>query len=158
MKEKETWKQTMTEIKDEPSCARAEDLVSYLYGEADETASQSFLAHARRCASCRAELAEFGNVRASIAEWRSEALGAPAQVLPASSSVVVEPASHQARARSALAALREFFTLSPLWLRAATAALGIVFCALVALAVAHYLEQPKIVTVERVVQAQPSES
>jgi hypothetical protein len=160
MKEKETWEQRMTEINDEPHCARAEDLVSYLYGEADEAASESFLAHTRHCASCRMELAAFGNVRASIGEWRGQALGVPAQAaVPASNALIAQPNSNApARARSALAALREFFALSPAWMRAATAALGLVFCALVALAVAHYLEQPKIVTVEKSVQAQASES
>ena len=158
MKETGTWEKTMTELKDERACARAEDLVAYLYGEADEAASQSFLAHASGCASCRTELAAFGDVRASIGEWRNQALGAPAQAaMPKSSSVIAHPASNApARARSAMAAIREFFTLSPVWLRAATAAFGIIFCALAALAVAHYLEQPKIVNVEKVAPAQPS--
>lgn len=160
MKEQEAWEQTMAELKDERACARAEDMVSYLYGEADEAASQSFLAHTSRCASCRTELAAFGSVRANIGEWRSQALSAPAQAdMRASSSVIALPDSNaQARARSAMAAIREFFTLSPVWMRAATAAFGILFCALVALAVAHYLEQPKIVTVEKVAPAQPSTS
>ena len=98
-------------------------------------------------------------MRASIGEWRTQALGAPlSTITTASSPVIIGPAVIAPdRKRSALAALREFFTLAPAWMRAATAALGIVFCALVALTIAQYLEQPKTVTVEKVVTVKPSE-
>lgn len=160
MKEKETWEKSMTGIGDTRACSRALDLVAYLYGEADEAAARDFLSHTERCTSCQTELAAFGQVRVSIGEWREQALGSKASTVMATSSAVnVEPASVVApspRQRSAIAAIREFFTLSPVWMRAATAAFGVVFCALVALAVAHYLEQPKTATAERVVPVQPS--
>lgn len=149
----------MMEIDDLPSCARAEDLVTYLYGEADAVAAQNFEAHTQRCASCRSELAQFRQVRSSVGEWREQALGSHAlETIETSSPVIVEQVGDAIQGRrSALAAIREFFSLSPVWLRAATAAMGIVFCALIALAVVHHFEQPQTISVERVVQVQPSE-
>lgn len=159
MKEKETRGESMTGISDAPTCSRAEELVAYLYGEADEATARDFLLHIKRCDSCQTELTAFGHVRASINEWREQALGSTvstATATSAASNFAQASVAAPARQRSAIAAIREFFTLSPVWMRAATAALGVVFCALVALAIAHYLEQPKTVTVERVVQVQPS--
>jgi anti-sigma factor RsiW len=69
MKERGTWEKEMTGIDNHIACARAEDLVSYLYGEADEAAALAFEQHAQHCASCRTELAEFRQVRVSIGEW-----------------------------------------------------------------------------------------
>lgn len=161
MKDKETWEMMSGAVDSPPasSCARAQDLAAYLYGEADEAAAHDFEAHTQHCASCLRELAEFKQVRSGISEWRTQALGTLASTLTATSSPVVAGPSGVApeRKRSALAALREFFTLSPAWMRAATAALGIVFCALVALTVAHYFAQPKTVTVEKIVTVTPSE-
>lgn len=160
MRDKEIRERTRDAVESMPtSCARAEDLVAYLYGEADEAAAQDFEAHAQHCASCVRELAQFKQVRSSINEWRTQALGATASTVTAASSpVVARPIDiAPARKRSAMAALREFFTLSPAWMRASTAALGIVFCALVALTIAHYSEQPKTVTVEKIIQVKPSE-
>lgn len=120
-------------------CARADDLVAYLYREVNESEAQNFEAHLQRCGSCQTELLAFGQVRGSINEWRQAtlgSLGAPAleaQHAPALSSV---GATH-GRARSAISALREFFTLSPMWMRAATATMSLCVCALVVLAIAH---------------------
>jgi hypothetical protein len=160
MKEKETREIAMTEFDGTPSCARAEDLVSYLYGEADAAAARSFEAHMQHCDSCQTELSEFGQVRTSIGEWRGQALGSLPSTATATSSPVIAAPVRPApeRQRSALVAIREFFSLSPLWMRAATATLAVVFCALVALAVAHYFEQPKTITVERLVPAKPSQA
>lgn len=120
-------------------CARADDLVAYLYREANESEAKDFEAHLQHCGSCRTELLAFGQVRGSINEWRQAtlgSLGAPAleaQHAPALSRV----GATKERKRSAISALREFFTLSPMWMRAATATLSVCVCALVALAVAH---------------------
>lgn len=158
MNEKETWE--MTETTNGGACDRTEDLVSYLYGEADTATAVSFEAHMQSCASCRTELAAFGQLRTSIGDWRSHALGSALSTeTTASASLIASPARPASeRKPSALAAIREFFSLSPVWMRAATAALGVVFCALVALTIAHYMEQPKTVTVERIVQVKPSEA
>jgi Putative zinc-finger len=131
-------------------CARAEDLVAYLYNEATRDEAKDFETHLHECASCRTELATFGNVREAMGEWREQALGSlaspafEADATQAFASVVVP-----ARRRLALVALREFFTLSPAWMRAATAALALVFCALAAIAVAYFVRQPQTVIVEK---------
>lgn len=158
MKEKEMWEKMTNEVDPKPSCARVEDLMAYLYGEADEAEAVSFAAHTQHCASCRKELAEFKQVRVAIGEWRAQALGAPASTATAANSPVINGPINAAleRKRSALAALREFFTLSPAWMRAGVAALGLIFCALVALTVAQYLTQPKTVIVEKIVTVRPS--
>jgi len=76
-------------------------------------------------------------VRAGLGAWRAEALGsvpslnieealAPSTVLPAA------PRKHSARV-----ALREFFSLSPLWLRAGACAATLAVCALAALTLAR---------------------
>jgi hypothetical protein len=159
MKEEERLEQTMTNVDAAPSCARAGDLVAYLYGEADDAARRSFESHACHCDSCENELAAFGQVRASIGEWREQALGSlPSTVATKSAPVIVEPVrANDVRERSALAALREFFSLSPAWMRAATVTMGVVFCALVVLTIAHYRQQPKVVVVEKTAPAQSIE-
>lgn len=147
------------------ACARAADLVAYLYGESGPAEAQAFRLHLNACAHCRGELAAFGEVRARVGAWREEALsGAPALGLsgafaseaapsatpvgfasptPAHASVVTKAdapstsLSSAARARSARAALREFFALSPFWLRGATAAALLAFVGLAALTLAR---------------------
>ena len=117
-------------------CARADDLVDYLYGEASQPEAKDFEAHAKHCDSCRTELAAFGQVRGSIREWRQLVLGSPA--LEASAVSFSKRSSvTPSRRRSALAALREFFALSPVWMRAATALASVSICALVVMAIAQ---------------------
>jgi anti-sigma factor RsiW len=129
-------------------CSRAGDLVSYLYGEAAPGEAKDFEAHMRSCDSCRAELATFGDVREAVGVWRQQALGSfatPAFAAGAAQSAV--PNVARKRVRSAAAALREFFTLSPSWMRAATAAAALLFCALSVIAVAYFLQKPQTVVV-----------
>lgn len=120
-------------------CARADDLIAYLYREANENEAKDFEAHLQHCGSCRSELLAFGQVRGSINQWRQAtlgSLGAPAleaQSVPALTGAGVT----HGRGRSAISALREFFTLSPMWMRAATATVAVCVCALAALAIAH---------------------
>src|SRR5215813_8619517 len=105
-----------------PTCERAEDLVSVLYGEANEHEKRDFEVHLQQCAGCRAEFAALAQVRESIGEWRDEALGG----FVSSSAVLHER-------KSAMAALRQFFNLSPLWMKGAVGFAVVVFCVLVAL-------------------------
>lgn len=118
-------------------CERGEELVAYLYGEATKEEAGLFRRHLEACAVCREELVALGGVRAGLGAWRAEALGtvpslnieealAPSTVLPAAS-----------RKRSARAALREFFSLSPLWLRAGAFAATLAVCTLAALTLAR---------------------
>src|SRR5215203_5605353 len=109
-------KRTDAEATTPRGCERGEELVAYLYGEATKEEAGLFRRHFEACAVCREELAALGGVRADFGAWRAEALGtvpslnieealAPASVIPAAP-----------RKRSARAALREFFSVSPLWL------------------------------------------
>ena len=115
----------MNERQNSPGCERASDLIAFLYGEADERETRDFQLHLQQCSICREEVAAFGVVRESITAWRDEALA----------GFVSTPVATQPRTKSALAALRQFFDLSPLWLKGATALAAVAFCALAGLAV-----------------------
>jgi hypothetical protein len=137
------------------SCARAEDLVAYLYEEATADEARDFESHLRRCAACRTELAAFGGVREAIGDWRQQALGPLAHTAaePDASLPIHAAETPQRRPASALAALREFFALSTVWVRAASVAAAFAFCALVVIAVAHFVEQPRTVVVKEQIKA-----
>jgi hypothetical protein len=64
-------------------------------------------------------------VRESITEWRDEALA----------GFVSTPVTTKTKKKSALAALRQFFDLSPLWLKGATAFAILTFCLLLGIVV-----------------------
>src|SRR5258708_5450197 len=121
-------------------CERADELVSFLYGELSEGELRQFEHHLHQCEQCTAEFSAFGQIRNSIASWRSESLG-----------VISAPASVSAASKarpSALAAIREFFTLSPLWMKGATAFAALLFCACAMLALAYLKgRQPTIAAV-----------
>ena len=131
-------------------CNRGEELVAYLYGEATRAESRDFEGHLRQCASCHAELTAFGSVREAVGDWRSHALGPlTSPALEADAPQTFAPAP----SRSAIAALREFFTLSPAWLRATTAALALLFCGLSVVAVLSLVRGPQTVVVEKPVNS-----
>jgi Putative zinc-finger len=136
----------MNETTNTNHCERAVELVAYFYNEATPAERESFDAHLARCGACRDELGAFAGVREAVGHWRAEILNAA----PAHTSFGTAPAPETTTARSeqeraasrstrsassALAALRQFFTLSPVWLRAGTVAAALVVCALAALAV-----------------------
>ncbi len=109
-------------MKETPDCERASDLIAFLYNEADERERRDFQLHLNECSTCREEVASFGVVRESITAWRDEALA----------GFVSQPVT--TNRKSALAALRQFFDLSPLWLKGATAFAVVAFCVLAAIA------------------------
>lgn len=113
----------MNEVQNSPGCERAPDLIAFLYGEAGEHETRDFRLHLQQCKSCREEVASFGDVRESITAWRDEALA----------GFVSTPVTAQPKTKSALAALRQFFDLSPLWLKGATALAAVAFCVLAGL-------------------------
>jgi hypothetical protein len=126
----------MNKIQETNPCGRGEQLVGYLYGEATQTERAGFEQHLSRCAACRDELAAFTQVRESVGEWRAEVLthapgGVASDLMTATAPPTfnVEPAR-----RSAWDALREFFALSPAWLRFGSVAAILAVCALAALA------------------------
>jgi anti-sigma factor RsiW len=120
-------------------CERADELVSVLYGEATEREQRDFELHLKQCENCRVEFASFAQVREAIGEWRDEALTGFV-----SSPVVAAPPR-----KSAIAALRQFFDLSPLWMKGAVGFAVVVFCVLVVLALARLQpanEIPRVAT------------
>ena len=127
----------MREIQESNDCGRAEGLVGYLYGEATADERAGFEQHLAACAGCRDELAAFGQVRTAVGEWRAEVWRtAPALTLSEVTGRMGHTAFRPAPPpRSARAALREFFALSPAWLRVSTAAAALLLCALAALTV-----------------------
>lgn len=127
----------MKEMDLSSTCERADDLVSVLYGEASDGERRDFELHMKQCGSCRKEFAAFAQVRESVGEWRDEALSG---FVPANAAAV--PVR-----KSALAAWRQFFDLSPLWLKGAVGFAAVVFCVLAALAVVRFTSTVAPVTV-----------
>jgi len=126
----------MKERDHSPTCERAADLITFIYNEADEREAQDFELHLRECISCREEAASFGVVRESITTWRDEALA----------GFVSTPVTTTTNRKSALAALRQFFDLSPLWLKGATAFALLVFCLLVGVVIFRNRERQVLLT------------
>jgi len=110
----------MNERNNSPGCERASDLIAFVYNETNESETREFELHLKECRACREEVASFGVVRESITAWRDEAL----------SGFVSTPVPATPARKSAIAALRQFFDLSPLWLKGATAFAIVAFCAL----------------------------
>ena len=127
-----------------PICHRAEDLVTYLYGEATIEEARDFDVHMQQCDACRAEFNVFNQVHESIVTWRNEALGPIASPVRAREDIsdvapeIVKPG----RRLPAIAALREFFNVSPIWLRGATAFAGLLLVVLLVFAVSKLRQQP----------------
>jgi hypothetical protein len=125
-----------------PNCERENDLIAFLYGELNDTEARTFQSHMRDCASCNAELAAFKEIRESVVAWRNESLGG-VMSYPITKSVV-NSADHEKP--SALAALREFFNLSPLWMKGALAFASVLFCLFAVLAIARLRDKPPATT------------
>ncbi len=136
-----------------PNCGRENDLIAFLYGELNDVESRTFQRHMNDCAACNTELAGFRTVRESVVEWRNESLAG------VSSPQITEPAVTRAGLGkpSAPAALREFFNLSPLWMKGAVAFASILFCLFAGLAIARLRETPPAVIVANPVNNAPSE-
>ena len=121
-------------------CERAEDLVAFLYAELSDIEARKFERHMRECASCKTELASFGALHSSIVAWRDASLGTSTAVARENA---IAPTAQQRRERpSALAALREFFRLSPIWMKGATVFASVLLCVLAALAVVNMVKKP----------------
>ena len=151
----------MRTMNERPVCHRSEDLVTYLYNEASAADARDFAEHVEACEACHAELAVFNQVHESILLWRNEALGAAfGPALQAAPVLAEENDSRQfvrhPRKLPALAALREFFNVSPLWLRGATAIAALLLCVLGALAVSRLWQKPKQVTINQAPNSEAS--
>ena len=122
-----------------PNCGREIDLISFLYGELNESETRAFERHLHECATCETEFASFGGVRELVVGWRNKSLGSVGLTSPVTNSsptraVEVRP--------SAMAALREFFNLSPLWMKGAVAFAAILLCVFGGLALARLGDKP----------------
>lgn len=82
-------------------CGRKEDLVTYLYGEANATDRASFERHLDGCEECRNGLTAFGRVRRDLGAWQLGQLARQEIVLR----------------RSRLDLLRELVGMFPGWVR-----------------------------------------
>lgn len=134
----------MRNTNERPVCHRAEDLVTYLYGEASEVDSRDFADHLQHCDACRVEFGIFQQVHDSILVWRNEALGStfsPAAVV-SETTVDSDRFVQHKRKLSAFEALREFFSVSPLWLRGATALAALLLCVFGVLAISRLWSKP----------------
>lgn len=84
-------------------CGCKEDLVAYLYDEANSTERASFERHLDDCGSCRNELTAFGRVRDELSAWQ----------------VGFAPRAEVVLQRSKLDLLRELIGMFPTWVRGA---------------------------------------
>ncbi len=103
------------------SCAVAEQIISYLYGETNPTERVALEAHLQDCSTCADEFANFGTVRSAVQEWRDVEftnLETPRFEIQTDYS---DKATVHSNYQVWLAKLREFFTRPVL----ATAALAI---------------------------------
>ena len=140
MRKDTVWEKKMSETQNR-ICAGNEDLVVYLYGEGDEKERLGFQNHLADCATCSADLSAFGGVHDRLVAWRDEALNPG--VVNASRTVNTLDTMRSAPNRSALNALREFFTLSPIWLRGATAFASLLFVTLLIVTAMRLFQPPE---------------
>jgi anti-sigma factor RsiW len=121
-----------------PGCERENDLIAFLYGELDPGERTAFRGHLQDCRSCSLEFAEFTNIRESVVAWRNEAL-----VGVTSPAIQASPILRTGRSGpTALTALREFFNLSPLWMKGAVVFVSLLFCLFAVLAAARLRKTP----------------
>ena len=125
-----------------PTCDRGNDLIAFLYGESDEREARDFERHLRSCARCGLELSSFREIRESIGVWRQDSLAVLPELAAHGTQAAALRTSESVRP-SALAAIRAFFDLSPLWMKGAVAFASILFCVVAALAMFRLMEKPE---------------
>ena len=117
----------MKEVTNAPACEYSNDLISFVYSELSDKESQQFKLHLNTCRQCTAELDSFGEMRDAIGTWKYQSLAGVTLIEEAHE---VRPA----RKKSAVAAVREFFDLSPLWMKGAVGLATVLFCVLAVIA------------------------
>jgi anti-sigma factor RsiW len=118
----------MKEVNDAPTCEYSNELISFVYSELTDKESQQFKLHLNSCRQCSAELDSFGEMRDAIGAWKYQSLA------PVLSTDQEAHDLRPARKKSAAAALREFFDLSPLWMKGAVGLATVLFCVLAVIA------------------------
>ena len=117
-------------------CERCDDLISFLYDELGDREVRHFEQHLASCDSCRTQLEGFREVRSNVVAWRDQSLGMA--VLPGRANLGIR----QTEKPSALTAIRQFLTLSPLWLKGAVTLASILFFAVIAFLVMSLNSKP----------------
>jgi hypothetical protein len=120
--------------------------MAFLYGELDEHARHDFERHLLNCGDCASNLGAFKQIRSSLVAWRQESLGGVVATSLASSRPVGQ--SSDFSKPSAIAAIRQFLALSPLWMKRSIAFAAVLFCVVSVLAFAHLFENSKPVVSE----------
>lgn len=136
-------------------CERADALLAYLYGETTEAETAQFATHLQSCDACQTEATTLGAIRTQLSDlrdgslahaWRaathkqtfaerlSPAFTAASLPAPVAATRLTSQTNDARSARAAFAALRDFFTLSPVWMRGATAFATVAIVALLAFA------------------------
>ena len=131
----------------ETICGRNDDLVAFLYDEVGESDARNFKLHVQECAGCESEIAAFSQIRESIVSWRNASLGSvwsAGVVNDRQLASATNPSAGPIR-RSALAAMRQFFTLSPMWMKGAAAFASLLFCVCAVLAIAYLKDRNPVV-------------
>ncbi|MBA3633847.1 MAG: zf-HC2 domain-containing protein [Acidobacteria bacterium] len=126
------------------SCAFAEQIVSYLYGEANSREKTKFEAHLKNCPGCADELAGFGFVRSSVQKWHKEFLQLETPVMEFPLHQSPETIVTVTNKRSWFAELRQLFTLSPTWATAATAFAVLAVCVGLALVGLNFINKTDV--------------
>lgn len=112
------------------TCEFAEEIVSYLYNEMVATEKARFEAHLGNCSFCADEVASFGLVRSEIVNWKDEIfvpLATPIIEIPFEQSA--KPLVIKEVSRPWYATVRDYFSLSPVWMTATTAMAVLAICA-----------------------------
>lgn len=115
-------------------CERSDDLISFLYQELDEREVRSFEQHLADCSSCSRELSSFSEIRNGVVAWREQSLGIINTRPSLAFSFTEKP--------SAIAAIRQFLALSPLWLKSSVAFASVLLFAAVAFLVVSLKAKP----------------
>ncbi|MDQ2976094.1 MAG: hypothetical protein M3R69_11875 [Acidobacteriota bacterium] len=131
----------MKEKVNAPNCGRESELIAFLYGELDLEEEQTFNRHMLECAACLTEIEGLRDIRESVVLWRNESLGG---VTASAAATAPATAIVGQQEPSALAALRQFFDLSPLWMKGAVVFASLLFCLFAGLAVARLRETPPV--------------
>jgi hypothetical protein len=137
---------TMKHENEMAPCARAEEVVAYLYGEVSGAEKRAVEQHLALCAACAAELAGFRELRGDLGLWREEILHtAPARVINAHSFLDTPAQQSEKSVWTVLALLREAFVCSPFWLRGATACASLALVGLLVFALSGARRTPTTV-------------
>ncbi len=111
------------------SCNFTEEIISYLYNEMNLSEKLNFEAHLPECAICAREIADFTFVRSEIFNWKSnefDQCSTPIIEIPYQDSV--QPVRPVQISLPWYNRVRDYFSLSPIWLTASTALALLAIC------------------------------